>query len=162
VAKQLEIGAMQQAQMRARDALLGLIAGNQVTWDGAVTEESGMSLAEFAELSGADADADGVRVFDEAREHFFADLKAENAWNARRAGWLPPGTQTRQWLVDDNGVAYATAVLTASSEREARAAATPVVGGATAPAPVSPPAGQRPATTIERGPSGQVSDPEDL
>jgi len=149
VQSRLRINAEKAAGMRAQDALLALLTGERDTWRASLDEETRSNLEEF-EANHLDDEA-GVERFDAAKESFLNRFHQSDVYESVRAGTLPTGVEKRTWVSDDGGTAYAVAIyapgVKAVADRGDGDAEGPEAGG---------------EGEVERGPTGQVTDPDDL
>ncbi len=172
------LNAEKIAQMRAADALVGLLIGDETSWKGKLEESTQKLIAEFERDDTAGADPTAQR-FDQQRESFLNVQRSTEEYQSIRRGILPPGVVRKSFASADNGEVYAVAVYlpsvsdaaaqTAKEMSEARLIKTPTTGangstpafgsGSTAPTTGDVP---RPSAEVGPGPTGQISDDRNL
>lgn len=172
VQAKLNLSAQKIAAMRAKDALCGLIIGDQASWRGSVVDSLKDEIREFEPLEeddplAADNPA-AVRKLEEARETFVAKFKATDVYRSARQGILPPGVNTKTWFDKDHAWAYGMSVFTPSLTKAAAAAAREMLenrvrdSSSTGFTDKDDTDIKRPGTKVKRGPTGKVGDKEDL
>ncbi|MCS6849768.1 MAG: hypothetical protein NZ700_01195 [Gemmataceae bacterium] len=176
VQAKLNLEAQKMAAMRAKDALCGLIAGDQVAWKGSIVESLKDEFRDFQALQANDPLAKehpaGVKRLEKSQRLFESVYRSEEVYTSARKGILPPGIQTRTWFDDDHAWVYAISVYLPSISKAASEAAQEMKNGAS---PASPgttpsasefldernPAVKRPGTTVGPGASGKVGNDKD-
>lgn len=162
------VNAERIAQMRAADALVGLIIGDDSRWKGQLEERTRRTLEEF-ERSELEGENSSLQRFEQARESFVNTQISSDELQSVRRGTLPPGVMRRSFTTEDGAEVYSLAVYIPSMSQAASQAAqdmqsSPLVAppgdGQTAPPPPAVPS--QPATPIAPGPSGQISDDQNL
>jgi hypothetical protein len=146
VQARLRQSAQKVAEMRAQDALIGAIQGDDTTWESRLDEESRAQVREFADA--LPGDPAGVQEFAQARNTFQNSQTHSETIKSVRAGQLPPGVQKKGWLAQNDAVAYSIAVWLPPME--------------VIEEPAAPNGDGKPAAPVERFPSGQVTDPSDV
>lgn len=172
------------AKARASDSLCGVIIGDRSTWEGSIEDkllDSTKEFEEFKETGDEDPLAEPgpmeTKKLDEAYETFTSTLRTNDVYNSARRGVLPPGVNTKIWTDKDNTWTYAMAVYIPSLTNAAATAGRQMSeanilqgvndgSGKTAGAMSGQAAGDsgvtRPGAKIKVGPSGTVSDDDDL
>lgn len=172
-----QLNAAKIAQMRAADALVGLLIGDDSGWKGKLDESTQQTIAEF-EDSDTGEDASRQR-FEQARQTFQNTQRSSEEFQSLRRGVLPPGVTRKNFSSPDNAEMYSIAVYLPSLSRDAAKTAkemnetrlidpanAPSTGGAPAAATGTPAAQTdlvpRPSREVAPGPTGQVSNDQDL
>ena len=171
------LAAQKIASMRAKDALCGLIIGDQTSWEGGAAETMRDQDQEFEALATDDPlarqDSAAVRKLDEARKTFVARTESSDTYQSARRGILPPGVNTKTWFDEDNAWAYAMSVYVpsltnaaATAGREMREAVIlqPIddsgrpspAGGSGFTDENAPATVNRPGKEVKPGPSGKI------
>ncbi|QVL50983.1 MAG: hypothetical protein KFB96_11585 [Thiocapsa sp.] len=172
------LNAEKIAQMRAADALIGMLIGDETSWKGKLDNSTQKLIAQFERDDSAGADPSAQR-FDQKRESFLNVQRSTEQYQSIRSGILPPGVVRKSFASADNGEVYAVAVYVPSASdaaaqaakemSEARLIKTPTAGGnggapasgfgSTAPTLEDVP---RPSAEVGPGPTGQISDDRNL
>ena len=172
----LELQAEQAAGLRAADALIGCLTGDDTTWRGRVDETTRKSLSEYDRWTANDPSVGGseseVKAIENSRTATYSALTQSSSVSSLRSGVLPPGTIRRSWTDDDHYFAYGLAVYLPSASDLAAAGAkemdeTKILQDHSRPSvlntvpPASVPAVNKPALSkedlgLKRGPSGVV------
>ncbi len=164
------LNADKVAQMRAADALVGMLIGDDTGWKAKLDEVTKKTIAEF---EGSDGGADpSQQRFAQQSDAFRNVQKSSEEFQSIRQGVLPPGVTRKSFASKDEGEMYAIAVYvpsyTAAAAKAAKemAEARPFPPPAAAGAPAVGGAGQetvpRPSKEVGTGPTGQVSRDKDL
>ncbi len=180
VQAKLNLSAQKIADMRSKDALCGLIAGDHASWRGRVVESLKDEVKGFEELAADDPLAKdnpaGVRKLDKAQQTFVSKLRTDDVYTSARKGILPPGVITKTWFDADHAWAYGMSVYAPSATKAATEAAREMAHdlllrsgkGVPAQGPDSSgfkdeknPNVKRPGGTVKPGPSGKVGKDED-
>lgn len=180
VQAKLNLESQKIASARAKDALCGLIIGDQSTWQGSVVESQKVEVQEFDEAKDGDplaAGASGTKL-EVARQNFVARLQTSDAYLSARKGVLPPGVTTKTWNDEDHSWAYAMSVYVPSVTNAASAIAaemrnanivqpntnasnTKIGGGSSSSTGFLDENNQnipRPGKEVKQGPTGKASD----
>lgn len=162
------LNAERVAQMRASDALVGLLIGDDSSWKGKLDEQTRRLVEEF-EGSEMAADA-STRRFEQAREVFVNTQITTDEMQSVRRGTLPPGVMRRSFTTEDNAEVYSLAVYIPSVSQSAAQAAremseaqliqTPGANAGTSSGSAAPIG--RPGQDIAPGPTGRISNDQDL
>jgi len=166
----LILQAERAADMRAADALCGVIVGDQTSWRGKLDERTSSMLADFEVAQKGDpisftSDGAAFTALQERKTSFINTMKQSDQYESVRRGILPPGVIRRAWTDEKSGFSYAVAVFLPSATAEARrdsAEMDAVDLLSPAPTPGTP---RKKGTTegdVERGPSGKVHDEKSL
>ena len=162
----LRLNADKVAQMRAADALVGLLIGDDTSWKRQLDESTKAVINQF-ETDAAPADP-SLQRFQQQTEAFRNTQMTTEEYQSIRQGVLPPGVTRRSFASKDEGEMYAIAVYIPSYSAAAVQAAKEMAQAN----PLSqPPASSgiseqvsvpRPSKDIQSGPSGQVARDSDL
>lgn len=166
----LILQAERAADMRAADALCGVIVGDQTTWRGKLDERTTSMLADFEVAQKGDpisftSDGAAFTALQERKTSFINTMKQSDQYESVRRGILPPGVIRRAWTDEKSGFSYAVAVFLPSATAEARkdSAEMDAVDLLTpAPTPGTPRRKGPTEGDVERGPSGKVHDEKSL
>ncbi|EIC23072.1 hypothetical protein [Thiorhodovibrio frisius] len=170
-----KLNAQKIANMRASDALVGLLIGDDTSWKSKLDDQTQQIIAEFEDSEGESGDVTRER-FEQARTTFVNTQASSEEFRSLRRGVLPPGVQRKSFASPDEAEVYALAVYIPSITKMAADTAKEmgdaqliqplqtVTGGSgsgetgktTNPAAGSPPA------TILQGPTGQIHNDQDL
>jgi len=182
VQAKLNLSAQQIAKMRAQDALCGLIIGDRAAWRGSVIESQKDIVREFESLKRDDPlareDPTAVRKLDQAREQFVSRMEATDVYRSARRGILPPGVNTKTWFDGNHAWAYGMSIYVPSLANVAAGAAREMeesrilqplqrIGeagdtAAEAAADEAEMTVSQPGDEVREGPTGKVSDDQDL
>jgi hypothetical protein len=155
------------AAMRAKDALCGLLIGDQTTWEGSVTEKQRSEVKTFEPIAQEDPlSLDGTKLAEPLEAFRSSRIFQEHA-SSVRSGILPPGVITKTWFDDEGAWSYSMSVFWAPISVLAEQSAADMAKGPLYDpnAIVSDPASdqvKRPGENVEQGPSGKVSSDRDL
>jgi len=144
-AGKLRTAARRHAALRAKASLIGMIAGDFASWKKDLDEAR---VRELEVWEREEFDDDAAEDFDRARAADATRLTTTTTVRGLRRGEVPDDVRVDAWLDDDGGIAYAVAIWVPAADESDDA------GGAVAADP--PPAG------IAPGPTGQVTEDEDL
>ena len=158
------------AQMRAADALVGMLIGDDTGWKAKLDEATKRTIAEF---DGSDVGADpSQQRFAQQSDAFRNVQKTSDEFQSLRQGVLPPGVTRKSFASKDEGEMYAIAVYvpsyTAAAAQaakemdEARPFPPPAAAGASSVGGAGQETVPRPSKEIGAGPTGQVSRDKDL
>jgi len=119
----LNLSAQKIAALRSKDALCGLILGDDLYWQGGAGEGQKDAIAEFEQLAKDDPLAknypDGARKLEQAKQTFMARIKEDEVYSSARKGVLPPGIMGRTWFDDDHAWAFSMSVYVPSFTKAA-------------------------------------------
>ena len=100
--------AKRQAQMRAADALCGLIVGDETKWEGSFSEGESQEIKEFEfDDPTAGLTPENTQKLEETRQSFVNTLSQTDVFSSARSGKLPPGIAPKTWFDEDHAWAYA-------------------------------------------------------
>jgi hypothetical protein len=182
VQAKLNLESQKIAAMRAKDALCGLIIGDQACWTGSVVESVKDEVKEFEKLRADDPLAKdnpaGVKKLEQVRQTFVAKMESTDVYVSARKGVLPPGVATKTWFDADHAWAFAMSVYVPSLTNVAASTAQEIMdakilqpgdnGSGKKPDAGSGftdeknPEIKRPTTSTRPGPTGKVGDDRDL
>ena len=117
--------AERAADMRAADALCGMILGDETLWRGRLDERTSAEVADFEAARKEDpisftVDGQAFKELENRRSSFVNTLRQSDQYESLRKGVLPPGVVRRTWTEEDGSFAYGVAVYLPSATREAR------------------------------------------
>lgn len=168
----MHLNAEKIAQMRAKDALVGMIIGDDTSWKSKLDENTQQAIQQF-ETSDTGKDV-SLQRFEQTRQTFLNTQKSSEQFQSIRSGLLPPGVTPKTFTSKDDAEVYAVAVYIPSVSQQASQAAKEMsqtqllvnpneAGGAAAPTTTAPDVNApRPSGTVAPGPSGTVSRDKDL
>lgn len=165
----MRLNATKIAQMRAKDALLGMVIGDDTKWKSRLDETSLQTIKDF-EVSDNAQDA-SIKRFEKTRQNFLNIQKSSDQFQSIRQGVLPPGVVTKTFTSKDNAEMYAVSVYIPSLTNQAQQAAQEMQQMQPLTAPPSPlpekvtPTDSNvlsPPLTITPGPTGTISHDQDL
>lgn len=166
---ELDLQAEQIAGMRASDALLGIIDGDNTKYAAGSDEQTLNMQKEFERQQLDDptmGDAGGTRRLDQRVREYKNTQTMKNVIQSLRRGALPPGISRKTWMDEDEYFAYGVALYVPSiSDLAAQAARE--MDDAQLLKPVKKPGAEKPAGDVpgksapklemKKGPSGVVS-----
>lgn len=169
--QKMRLNAAKVADMRATDALVGLLIGDDTGWKSKMDESTQQAVKDF-ETSDTGQDA-SLQRFEKTRQSFLNVQKTSEQFQSLRSGVLPPGVTRKTFTSKDDAEVYAVAVYIPSVSRQAAQTAQEMSqaqlldnpneasGADTAPAAQDDNV-PRPPKAVAPGPSGQVSSDKDL
>lgn len=169
--QKMRLNATKIAEMRATDALVGLLIGDDSSWKSKLDESTQQTVKQF-ETSDNGQDA-SLQRFEKTRQSFLNVQKTSEQFQSLRSGVLPPGVTRKTFTSKDDAEVYAVAVYIPSVSRQAAQTAKEMSqaqlldnpneagGAATAPAAQEDNV-PRPPKAVAPGPSGQVTRDKDL
>lgn len=149
------------AKVRAQDAMIGIMQGDQITWETGLQSSLDESTKEFREIVDQDKTVHYEKL-EETQNRFLHTFKQTSDYNSFRAGKLPPGVIT-QLYTDDYWV-YAVSVYIPSLSEQTDNFYQQMLQIPKNPGAVKvsdqyePGKGQ----DIQQGPTGRVTSPDDL
>lgn len=169
--QKMRLNAAKVADMRATDALVGLLIGDDTGWKSKLDESTQQAVKDF-ETSDTGKDASRQR-FEKTRQSFLNEQVTPEQFQSLRSGVLPPGVTRKTFTSKDDAEIYAVAVYIPSVSRQAAQTAkemsqaqlidNPDAAGGAATAPAAQEDNvPRPPKAVAPGPSGQVSRDKDL
>lgn len=174
--KKHQLNATKIAQMRASDALVGLLIGDDTRWKSQADESTQQLVSEFERTDSENAADASVQRFEQKRESFVNTQRSSEEFQSLRSGILPPGVTRKTFGSADNAEMYAIAVYLPSLTQQAAQAAKEM-NEARLIQPIAPTQGHdsnaavgsnqstpvmRPGREVAPGPTGQVSADQDL
>jgi hypothetical protein len=166
----MRLNADKIARMRAKDALVGMIIGDNSSWQAKLDETTQQTIEQFENSDNGQGDATRQR-FEQARQAFQNVQKSSDAYQSIRKGILPPGVAPKSFPSKDDAEIYAIAVYIPSVSQQAAQAAKEMSQAQLLDNPNSnsgaAPSTQdsnvpRPSREVGQGPSGQISRDKDL
>ena len=123
VQAKLNLDAQKVAAMRSKDALCGLMIGDQASWEGRVRESMKDQVQEFESATADDPLArqqpEAARKLAKARQEFVSRIESTDLYRSLRKGILPPGINTKTWFDEDHAWAYGMSVYVPSATNAA-------------------------------------------
>jgi len=179
VAKRLAKAAKNNADTRARNALVQFLQGDKIYWEGGFDESQIEGSEQFEIPVDENGNAGDPQVLDNERNTFLNVLQDSQAYSTISSGKLPAGVRTRSFTSDDGHWQFTVAVFSQSATAQARQAGRENAnaagkldqmqkqqGGTAAPASNSRPlkiqGGLSSGAANPQGPTGQVSDQTDF
>jgi len=179
VAKRLAKAAKNNAETRARNALVQFLQGDNLYWEGGFDESQIEGSEQFEIPVDEDGNVGDPQVLDNERNVFLNVLTDSQAYSTVSAGKVPPGVRTRSFKSDDGYWQFSVAVFSQSATAQARQAGRENAAaagkldkmesqqGSAAPAKSTSRAlqiegGMNAGSVNPQGPTGQVSDKEDF
>jgi hypothetical protein len=168
----LRLEAQKIADMRASDALVGMLIGDDSSWKRKL-DSSQVSLIQDFERSDARNDKE-VQRLEQSREVFLSTTLSTTEMQSIRNGILPPGIQRRSFNSEDNAEVYSVAVYIPSVTDQARQAAkemedtqliqkqAPSSSQRGSSIFTNPETVQQPSSTVLPGPTGVISPEKEL
>ena len=163
----LELNAERIAKIRAKDALCGVIVGEDIESEEKLDSQVSSMNKDFEELCKDDPivknnpDHPGYVKLQNSVNAFKAAEANVSVMRGAREGVLPPGVRQEAWSDEDKAFTYAVAVYMPSASNAAETGAASMQSGGI----LTPPAGgpvPTPSEEVRQGPSGTVQDVKDL
>lgn len=127
VQAKLNLDSQKVAAMRSKDALCGILIGDQMSWQGSVTESMRDEVKEYEEVQPGDPltkdNEAGVKKLEKARQTFITKMESTDTYLSARKGILPPGVTTKTWFDVEGGWAYGISVYVPSVSNAAASTA---------------------------------------
>ena len=167
VQAKLELNAERIAKIRAKDALCGIIVGEEIESEEKLDSQVSSMNNDFKELCKNDPivknnpNHPGYVKLQNSVSAFKAAEANVSVMCGAREGVLPPGVRQQAWSDEDKAFTYAVAVYMPSASNAAEIGAENMRSGGI----LTPPAGaplQTPGEEVKQGPSGTVQDVNDL
>ena len=117
VEAQLKQGAQRNAEMRALDAMVGIIEGDEIAWSSGLMTSQDFQSQDYEEIRNDDGEIIDRRVLDETKQTFTTEAQRTDAYQSFREGRFPPGVNTR--LYEDGDWIYAISVYLPNISQEA-------------------------------------------
>jgi hypothetical protein len=175
VQEELKYEAEQIAELRATDALAGIILGDDVSWQGHADNTTRNQIKDFDQQQASDQSAQGsqaeVNAYEQRKREFRNRAGSDTRIQSLRQGVLPPGIMRETSLDDDEYFAYGIAVYVPSLSDATRGAAkemdeaqlvqppktnTPASGNSGESGNATGSAPKKDPEKIKKGPSGVV------
>ncbi|EOU2461672.1 hypothetical protein ACNTOD_000555 [Vibrio navarrensis] len=155
-----------QAQAKARNGLIAVMQGEQVYWEGGFTENQ-LEKNEQFEYPAESVDPSDAKVLAEDKHTFINNIKSFDSYKSFAAGQVPPGVSVKTFESSDGDWMLAVAVYAPSLEATAKQAAAENKkrvreGQAGSDHKISTTGGLTDGSNNTQGPSGQVSNANDL
>lgn len=114
VQAELNLAAEQIAGLRARDALAGIILGDDTYWEGHVDEQTRKQTKAFERAQQSDqttkGSAEEIQALEKRRRDMRTSITSGTSIQSLRNGTLPPGTMLETELDEDEYFAYGVAI----------------------------------------------------
>ena len=175
IGRELKKTAVNQSQIRARNALVSFLKGDSVYWSGGFDEKQMESSEQFAIPVDENNKPKDPVVFDKTRDSFLNTVHASNDYKIVTEGQLPPGVTTKSFQSEDGIWQFSLAVYMPSATEAAMQAGAENRDAINRGNQSSEPVSQLPSGhTLQqygganeqapnsRGPSGQVSPKHDF
>ena len=167
----MRLNAEKIAPMRANDALVGMIIGDDTGWRSKLDESTQQTIKQF-ETSDTGQDP-SLQRFEKTRQAFLNVQKSSEQFQSVRSGVLPPGVTSKTFISKDDAEVYAVAVYIPSVSRQAMQTAREMnqaqlldnpddARGAASTDATPDDNTPRPARNVAPGPTGSVSRDKDL
>lgn len=167
----IRLNADKIAQMRAKDALVGMIIGDDTSWKSKLDETTQQTIKDF-ETSDSGEDP-RLQRFEKTRQSFLNVQKSSEQFQSIRSGILPPGVTPKTFTSKDDAEVYAVAVYipsvsqqaaqTAKEMNQAQLLGNPNDAGSSNTDPTAPDSNiPRPKQEVAPGPTGSVSRDKEL
>ena len=105
------------AEMRALDAMVGIIEGDEMAWSSGLMTSQEFQSQDYEEIRNDDGEIVDRRILDETKQTFTAEIQQTDAYQSFREGRFPPGVNTR--LYEDGDWMYAISVYLPNISQEA-------------------------------------------
>ena len=164
------LNAEQIAKMRAGDALLGIISGDEISGWNKLDSQTREIFVDFEQVSSDDplakpaADSSSYKILTERKKEFLSMDTSSSAINSLRKGIIPAGVRTQGWRDPENAFAYGLAVYLPSASALAEQGRESMKQGSIVQSPSGGAAATPPleAGPLNQGPSGRVQSDEAL
>lgn len=127
VQAEMNLAAEQIAGLRARDALAGIILGDDTRWQSHADERTSKQIKDFDKAQQSDPTAKGsveeTKANEERRRELRKSLSTGTSIQSLRNGTLPPGTKLETEMDEDEYFAYGIAIYIPSLSNATREAA---------------------------------------
>ena len=168
----MRLNADKIAQMRAKDALVGMIIGDDTGWKSKLDETTQQTIKDFETSDNGKGDA-SLQRFEKTRQSFLNMQKSSEQFQSVRSGILPPGVSSKTFTSKDDAEVYAVAVYIPSVSQQATQTAkemsqtqllgNPNEAGSNNTTPATPNNNApRPKQEVAPGPTGSVSRDKEL
>lgn len=122
VAKRLAKAAKNNAETRARNALVQFLQGDKLYWEGGFDESQIEGSQQFEIPVDENGDLGDPQVLDNERNVFLNVLTDSQAYSTVSSGKVPPGVRTRSFESEDGHWHFSVAVFQQSATAQARQA----------------------------------------
>ena len=122
VAKRLAKAAKNNAETRARNALVQFLQGDKLYWEGGFDESQIEGSQQFENPVDENGDLGDPQVLDNERNGFLNVLTDSQAYSTVSSGKVPPGVRTRSFESEDGHWHFSVAVFHQSATAQARQA----------------------------------------
>ncbi len=122
VAKRLAKAAKNNADTRARNALVQFLQGDNLYWEGGFDESQIEGSEQFQIPVDDEGNVGDPQVLDNERNVFLNTLTDSQAYSSVSSGKVPPGVRTRSFKSDDGYWQFSVAVFSQSATAQARQA----------------------------------------
>ncbi|MDR9829195.1 hypothetical protein RCJ22_26755 [Vibrio sp. FNV 38] len=163
VQRKLASASKSQAQAKARNGLIAVMQGEQVYWEGSFSEDQLEKNEQFQYPPETLLPADAVAL-KEDKHTFINNLKTSDSYKSFASGQLPPGISTKTFKSTDGDWMLAVAVYAPSLEAASAQAGAEMKQRVRTSSDhaVSTSGGLTDGSNNTQGPSGQVSNSNDL
>lgn len=110
-------GAQRAAQMRSLDAMVGIIEGDEMAWQGGYMMSREFQHQDYEVIRDNNGEIIERKILDEAKKTFTTKIQQTNAYQSFREGRFPPGVNTQ--LYEDGSWMYAISVYLPNISQEA-------------------------------------------
>ena len=122
VAKRLAKAAKNNAETRARNALVQFLQGDKLYWEGGFDESQIEGSQQFEIPVDEEGNVGDPQVLDNERDLFLNVLTDSQAYSTVSSGKVPPGVRTRSFTSEDGYWQFSVAVFQQSATAQARQA----------------------------------------
>lgn len=161
------LNAQKSAGLRAKDALCGIIVGDNIRSEEYEDTSAETRISDFDKVAGddplnaADFNSAGAKALAETRQEFLNAQTNTTLITSVRKGVLPPGVQTSGWVDEDNTFAYSLAIWLPSAVKRGEGMRdlmrnSDIQGGTGAAGPAAT------GPEVKQGPTGQVQSDDAL
>lgn len=177
VAKKLKKLSRDQSGMRARNALIAFLRGDDVYWQGGFDESQIEQVEQFTIPVDDQGNYGDPEVYDQERQSFLNTIKMNNSYQSIAGGQLPEGVQTKGFISADGNWYFSIAVYSQSAQAIAQGIAiennnainaidkaplAPSISSSNNSSTMTMDGGVSDNGVNPQGPSGQVSDSNDF
>ena len=163
--------------MRARNALIAFLRGDDVYWQGGFDESQIEQVEQFTIPVDDQGNYGDPEVYDQERQSFLNTIKMNNSYQSIAGGQLPEGVQTKGFISADGNWYFSIAVYSQSAQAIAQGIAiennnainaidkaplAPSISSSNNSSTMTMDGGVSDNGVNPQGPSGQVSDSNDF
>jgi hypothetical protein len=109
--------AQRAAKMRALDAMVGIIEGDEMAWQGGLMTSQEFQSQDYEEIRNNNGEIVERRILAETKQTFTTQIQQTDAYQSFREGRFPPGVNTK--LFEDGSWMYAVSVYLPSMSQKA-------------------------------------------